>query len=249
VSCAHFVRLEELHRRYIAEETAAAFGHDLRNKLAAIANANFSLKRRLERATSQDWQEDRRVPYFLEQISSELQAAKAILSKLPAHREQPGGVVCDAMAVLRQRIAPRSWPCSTVVLAAARGDPLYVATDALDLELALSCIIANSIDAESCTVRVQCDLNADGRVALEIIDDGSGLMSDSNSHALEPFFTTKPGRLGVGLNIASRIIARAQGELQLAARRSPEHGVRVALLLPHLGPDGVRARGTLLRRE
>jgi C4-dicarboxylate-specific signal transduction histidine kinase len=47
--------------------------------------------------------------------------------------------------------------------------------------------------------------------------------------AFEPMFTTKSGRLGLGLNVVRRIALRAQGTVEL--ERRPEGGVVAALTL------------------
>jgi C4-dicarboxylate-specific signal transduction histidine kinase len=109
---------------------------------------------------------------------------------------------------------------------------MRVLADGLELELALSCLIENALDAGSKSISLQCGVHADGRAAIAIVDDGSGFVGGSNKRALDPFFTTKPGRLGLGLNIAKRIAFRAKGEFELAARTDAERGVRATLLIP-----------------
>jgi signal transduction histidine kinase len=227
--------LTELHRRYIVEETASALRHDLRNKFASISNARFYLKRRFETGATTLWQEDARVPKLFDLISSELVAAEATLtSKLPTlSTEMVVGATCDATAVIRRRIAATSCPDGIALTSRTFPEAMVVAVDGLELELALWCLIENAIDAGSRTIAVGCAVDDAGRVAIEILDDGCGLVAESKQRALEPFFTTKSGRLGIGLNIAKRVAYRAKGELQLAARTDVE-GVRAALLLPRV---------------
>jgi signal transduction histidine kinase len=66
-------------------------------------------------------------------------------------------------------------------------------------------------------------------VAVEIADDGPGLDEGGRRRALEPFFTTKAGRLGIGLNVAARIAQRWRGTVQLEAA---PRGLVARLTLP-----------------
>lgn len=57
-----------------------------------------------------------------------------------------------------------------------------------------------------------------GRVALEVRDTGRGMSAHVQEHAVEPFFTTKPGHLGVGLSIANGIWRRHKGTLAVRSQ-------------------------------
>jgi len=66
-------------------------------------------------------------------------------------------------------------------------------------------------------------------VVLHVEDDGPGLAADHPGH-VRPFYTTRPGGLGLGLPLARKIVLLHGGELSLE-RRSPK-GARVVLRLP-----------------
>ena len=70
----------------------------------------------------------------------------------------------------------------------------------------------------------------DDRTVIEVVDDGPGLSGEAAQHALDAFFTTRPGRLGLGLNIAKRTAARSRGTLELGAAEG--RGTRAAIVLP-----------------
>jgi signal transduction histidine kinase len=71
-----------------------------------------------------------------------------------------------------------------------------------------------------------------GWVVLEIRDSGQGMVPEVLERAVEPFFTTKPGRLGVGLSIANGVWRRHRGTL--AVRSQPGHGSCVRLCVEPL---------------
>ena len=83
-------------------------------------------------------------------------------------------------------------------------------------------IIDNAIDAMEGTgsLAISTWLN-DGRVAVEILDDGPGIPEEAQSRVFEPFFTTKKQGegTGLGLNTAWRIITEEYGgEIELESR-------------------------------
>ena len=66
-----------------------------------------------------------------------------------------------------------------------------------------------------------------GWVALEMADTGKGMSPGDLERAVEPFFTTKHGRFGVGLSIANGIWRRHKGTLSL--RSQPGAGTTLRL--------------------
>jgi signal transduction histidine kinase len=72
-------------------------------------------------------------------------------------------------------------------------------------------------------------------LVVEIRDDGCGMTPDVIEHAIEPFFSTKPGHLGVGLTIARGIWRRHRGTLTLESQ--PGTGTTIRLSAPSI--DGL----------
>lgn len=79
----------------------------------------------------------------------------------------------------------------------------------------------------------------DGRIVLEVRpekqgivvtleDNGAGLPAEVGARAFEPFFTTRPGSLGIGLPVARKLAERRGGRLTL---ESAPHGARAVLFL------------------
>ena len=70
-------------------------------------------------------------------------------------------------------------------------------------------------------------------VVVAISDDGPGIPA-ATRQGLRPFFTTKPGGLGLGLPIALKIVRLHQGDMTLSDR--PPRGLAVTVRLPTVGP-------------
>ncbi len=62
---------------------------------------------------------------------------------------------------------------------------------------------------------------------VEIRDDGCGMSAEVMEHALEPFYSTKPGHLGIGLAIARGIWRRHRGTMSVDSQ--PGEGTTVRL--------------------
>jgi signal transduction histidine kinase len=71
---------------------------------------------------------------------------------------------------------------------------------------------------------------ADRRCRVTVTDTGSGMAPDTLARVREPFFSTKPGRMGLGLSIAQELAAAHQGTLEIESR--PGAGTRITVVLP-----------------
>ena len=72
----------------------------------------------------------------------------------------------------------------------------------------------------------------DGRVWIEIADDGSGIPDDVLPHIFDPFFTTKPvGKgTGLGLSLSYGIVQKHGGALSVQSHEG--EGTRFKIELP-----------------
>jgi len=79
-------------------------------------------------------------------------------------------------------------------------------------------------------LHVQTQRQAVGGVLVSVQDSGIGLRAEEVEQMFEPFFSTKPGGMGMGLRI-SRAIVEAHGG-QLWAIPNDEHGATFLFTLP-----------------
>lgn len=102
--------------------------------------------------------------------------------------------------------------------------------DAVQLRQMLDHLVANAVEAmppTGGTITLATGKDERGWVVIEVRDDGHGLVPQVQERAVEPFFTTKPGHLGVGLSIANGIWRRHRGTLSI--RGHAGEGARVRL--------------------
>lgn len=81
-------------------------------------------------------------------------------------------------------------------------------------------IKANKIEISSGPVKGSSSLHNNGRtyVAVVIEDSGEGIPKEKLETIFDPFYTTKPAGLGLGLSIVYRIIKEHQGEIHVDSR-------------------------------
>ena len=121
-----------------------------------------------------------------------------------------------------------------VRLEAAAVPPVTV--DALQLEQTLINVINNAIDAAAeaarspgcVTVRMAA---VDKGVRIEIEDNGPGVSDVVAKHLFQPFVTTKPSGMGLGLALSRELISAHGGTIEWGRIR-PEGGARFTIELP-----------------
>lgn len=215
---------------FVAEETASALRHDLRNRLAIIRGAAYYVRRRV--AATELWSDDLRLREIVSGVEGEVDAATNLLvEKLTFARlrvSRPRAVTVAefvSLAIGAVRVEPERAVRVRAEVAGAR-----VHADPVELALALRCLIENSVEAspDGGEVLVRAEV-AGGAVRVEVVDGGPGLGREVAERALMPFETTKVGHRGLGLNIARRISRKLGGDVVL---RDGSKGTTFGLDLP-----------------
>jgi len=110
-------------------------------------------------------------------------------------------------------------------------DSLEFAFDAGLLKIALSNLVQNAIQASAAGQQVQIRADArDQNVVVFVIDHGEGIQPQHLESIFNPFFTTKPQGVGLGLPIVSKIVDEHQGRLQVFSERGK--GTTFEITLP-----------------
>lgn len=100
----------------------------------------------------------------------------------------------------------------------------WVHIDAIQVQQVVINLVRNSVDAMAATERkslcVETKLTPDNLVEVCVCDTGSGLANSVAGQVFEPFITTKPEGIGIGLSISQTIVQAHGGELWAKANRS-----------------------------
>jgi C4-dicarboxylate-specific signal transduction histidine kinase len=113
--------------------------------------------------------------------------------------------------------------------------PLTVTANPLQLQQVIANLIANAIDAMGSVsnrrriLRIKSGMQ-EGVVLVSVEDTGSGIMPEARDRIFDPFFSTKPEGMGMGLMFSRSIIEDHGGRLW--ATDSTPHGAVFHFTLP-----------------
>jgi signal transduction histidine kinase len=214
-----------------AEELSSSMRHATRNKLAIIRNAATYIRRRV--GSTEAWNADPRIDMFYRMLESELEDANDLLEprELLTHVFVRDVKKVDAAGCVRIAVESARFPASIEVRTAAEEGT--VNADARELGLAIRCLVQNACETGS-PVDVA-GRAVDGAYVVQVVDGGPRCPLSVLEQMAQPFFTTKPGHVGLGLNIARRIAHRYGGEVTL--RPGEPGGVAATLRVPLARPE------------
>lgn len=114
-------------------------------------------------------------------------------------------------------------------------EPVMVLMDRVQIQIILTNLVRNAVDELSDwggerKVQVTLRVSPDKTAEVLVEDTGPGIAPEVFESIFDPFHTTKPDGLGMGLAV-SRRIAEAHGG-QLAAANRPEGGAVFSFIVP-----------------
>ena len=201
-------------------EMAAVLAHELNQPLAAIANFAAGCLRRLRSGRLDENELIEALGGIREQAdraSERIQTIRRFVQARETSREplNLSDLVTDAVE-LAQIEAQRQGV--TVAVSSARRLPRIVG-DGIQIEQVLLNLIINAIEAAAGTeqgprtVQIETSLGPDGTVQTCVTDSGPGLPADYQNWIFEPFQSTKPDGLGMGLSISQTLVEANGGRL------------------------------------
>ena len=117
-------------------------------------------------------------------------------------------------------------------------DALPILGDRIQLQQVILNLVVNGIDAmkdtpdENRIITIRTS-RVENFAQLTVSDHGSGIPEDKLKEVFEPFFTSKPEGMGMGLSIARTIIEAHNG--QISARNRDHSGATFRIRLPLVG--------------
>jgi signal transduction histidine kinase/DNA-binding NarL/FixJ family response regulator len=108
--------------------------------------------------------------------------------------------------------------------------PLIMGNES-ELQEVLKNLISNAVEAMPYGGTISIQTRREHKyVVLEFSDTGRGMSQQVLAHCMEPFFTTKPNGLGMGLTIVAQIIHRHEATIEIKSEQS--QGTTVTIHLP-----------------
>jgi PAS domain S-box-containing protein len=245
-------RLLQVSRLGATGAMAAGLAHEINQPLTAVSNYTSAAARLLGEPGSPPppvprLEEVRRV---LPAATAQARRAGDILARLRGfisdgagehHPEPLDEVLHDAAAIAGATLAREQ---AELLLDIPR--PLgHVRVDRVQIQQVLLNLLRNAAEAMREGNQRRVRLSAwrvapappdAGGVVIEVADTGPGLPPEVEAHLFEPFITTKPDGLGVGLAICRSIIEAHGGTLQADRGREGGACFRITLPDPDAGP-------------
>jgi two-component system, NtrC family, sensor histidine kinase HydH len=223
----NFERMKRAERLYALGQLSAGLAHEIRNPLASIAGATGILRR--GRSSEQKQAE------CLEIINKECQRLSRLLTSFLdfARPRPPNFLHVSIESVFDSVLGLAEHAVNGVPIHFRRQHPedLTFDCDPEQLKQVLLNLVINAVQAMPGGGEVLISARAEnGKVIIEVRDQGCGVSPEEMEHLYDPFFTTKENGTGLGLPVAHQIVAHWGGVL--AARNNPERGVTFSVELP-----------------
>jgi two-component system, LuxR family, sensor kinase FixL len=220
-------------------EMASALAHELNQPLSAITNYLTGLRRLLENRSDE---QSATVRNALEKAAEQSIRAGQIIRRL---RDFVARGESERRVESVQKLVEEA---SALALVGAKHggvrvrfnfDPNVdlVLADKVQIQQVILNLMRNAIEAMEQSERrelfISTGVDQDGTVAIEVADSGPGIAPEIAPQLFEPFVTTKPHGMGVGLSI-SRTIIEAHGG-RISAYPNPGGGTVFRFTLQAIG--------------
>lgn len=243
-AAAHRMELAHLSRVGMLGELAGSIAHELNQPLAAMLSNAQVARRSLEEATP------------------DLTELREILDDIAADAKRAGGIIHGMRAMFKKEALPDPEPVDlreaiaqvisllhseiitrkVMVETQPGAGPLLAEAGRVEVQQILLNLLLNALEALTAggeagggRIEITGSWHA-GRITVGVRDDGPGIPDAMLPRLFDPFASTKPGGLGLGLAISRGIAQRFGGTL--TAWNHPEGGAVFHLSLPAVpGPD------------
>jgi PAS domain S-box-containing protein len=221
------VRLQELQlelfhagRLSTAGQLAAALAHELNQPLTAVTNSVNAARRLLANDASEKIGTARQV---MAEAAEQTMRAGQIIRRLrdfvtrgetERQVESVAGMVTEAIELA---LLGTEWLGVKVSL---RIDPhaSRALANRIQVQQVLANLIRNALEAMTESTRRELDIStalvSGATIEIAVADRGSGIPKGTGEHLFEPFISTKPQGMGLGLSICRSIVEAHGGRLQ-----------------------------------
>ncbi|HET7342372.1 MAG TPA: ATP-binding protein, partial [Methylomirabilota bacterium] len=215
-------------------DVAAAFAHEVRNPLNAVSIGLQRLRAEFAPEPAADYAR------FVDLMQGEVRRLNAIVEQFialarPLPLKPVVLDVADLLHGLAALVEGQAREAGVSVRVDVPADLPALTADRDHLQQVLLNLALNGVQAMPggglLTLGAE---RARDRVVLAVTDTGPGIAPDVLPRIFDPYFTTKPGGLGLGLAIARRIVEAHGGALDAAP--APGGGARFRVVLPLAPP-------------
>ena len=222
--------LEEKSRLATLGAFAAAIAHDIRTPLTSV-QMNVQVLRGKVNLPPDDMEHFDIALEELRRLDGHVRELLDYAKPMALQREtvQLEDVADDAARTIEPLLGERG----QVLSREHAPDLPPVTVDAHRLRQVLWNLLDNAAKASPSGATIALRTRRDGeRVAIDVVDTGSGIAATDLPHIFEPFFTTRPDGTGLGLAICQKVVRGHGGEIVVQSQ--PAAGSTFTIVLPAL---------------
>jgi signal transduction histidine kinase len=215
-------RLERAERLAIAGELAAAIAHEVKNPLTAVRGYAELLGGQAEHVSAEHRARFEKAVRIISEESDRIDARVSELLNLGrTPRGDKGGSTLDMSRMVLEAVAVAEGDPDFPTLVPRLDPSLRVVGDEDALRGVLLNLLKNASEAMRETRGGRIEVRAwgeQGRVIVEVRDEGQGLGETDPEQLFRPFYTTKADGTGLGLAISRSAVDAVGGKLRLLPR-------------------------------
>ncbi len=226
-------KLKESQKMEVIGRIASGVAHEVRNPLNAILA--------ISEALSEEIGDEEVYRPYLEHICSQVDRLSTLMKDLlelgkPLQTSEfapsPMLNICSgALQLWRQSSTLKN--AEVVFVDLTGGERIRVLGNSSKLKQVILNLLENaaqhSPEGETVTLNLACP--GEGKVLIQVADQGSGISADVMPEVFKPFFTTRARGSGLGLSIVKNIVETHGGTIKLV-NNDPPPGLRVDVVLP-----------------
>jgi signal transduction histidine kinase len=193
-------------------ELSSMIGHDLRNPLAAIRNADYFMTKKCG-----DCQKPQ-IMTMLNIINKSIEHANNIINDLLEYSKE---IRLDISSTTSKRLLEKALPMivlpENLKLIDLTNDSQFKADETKTIRVYLN-LIKNALDAmpDGGTLEIK-SYYENGYVNISFADTGQGIPADTMAVIFSPLFTTKAQGMGLGLSISKRVVEAHGGKISVVS--------------------------------
>jgi PAS domain S-box-containing protein len=217
---ARQAELRHVSRLNTVGQMVAALSHEVAQPLAAISNYAASSAALIGGKEIPRWE---LVKQHIDHITQQSRRAADIIQRLREYcrKSTPDRQACDVNELLRRSVEMLSLELRAANIAlewdlaqrvpAINGDHVQLQQVFVNLILnARDALLENAANSRKIALRTRVGPDA---VWIDVEDNGNGLSDEIASRLFEPFVTTKPEGMGIGLSICRSILHEHRGDI------------------------------------
>lgn len=236
-------RLARFDQFSILSEMTTAIAHEINQSLTGIATYARGCRRQLESGRSNISE----LSVILDKISDQARQSGEFVHSLRrlANKHDDNRELCDLNQLVQDSLKLISIednlpeiPIDTVLTE----DRLPIIADPIQIRQALLHLLRNAIEAtleagiNDAAIVVTTTVDGCGFAKVLVTDRGSGLSTEAREKLFDPFYSTKPQSLGMGLAVCRTLIISHAGRIGFIDH--PEDGTTLYFTLPLAKTNG-----------